>query len=143
MKLIEVLNKLVSYEMKLIEAVVPRGLIWIDTTGKVKKVKGDSHDDYFKEKKVPAFKGLTIVDIYTKAMKAGWIRGRIERDEYDFEFVTKTVSNKALKRMVDMVLDGKKSTNYIHISAKDKRFNISAHIDDAIEQIFDKYRNFT
>ena len=47
MKLSEVLNV-----MKLIEAVVPRGLIWIDTTGKVKRVKGDSHDDYFKEKKV-------------------------------------------------------------------------------------------
>ena len=129
--------------MKLIEIVVPSGLIWRDTTGKVMRVKGDSHDDYFKEKKVPAFKGLTIVDIYTKAMKAGWIRGRIERDEYDFEFVMNTVSTKALKRMVDMVLGGKKSTNYIHISAKNKRFNVSAPIDDAIEQVFDKYRKFT
>jgi hypothetical protein len=115
------------------------GLYWIDPNGKLFKVKGNSHDKFLLAK--PEFKGMDILKMYNKAFGEGWIRARLDGAEFNGQFHYKTVSNNALKKMVDVVFENRKKIKSIYIQTKDRDMNLS-NGREGVEQFFTVYERW-
>jgi hypothetical protein len=139
--------------MKLSEA-FSHNLYWISPKGKFIKVNGYRHAVAFKHVKKYA-KYFTAPegsweregkehDLYRDVWDDGWIRIRYEKGNFNFQYIYKKTTNKAIQKLVDTVLEHSKSIKVIYGGGGNKQFDsiTNTKMGSTVEEFLDAYKRW-